>query len=72
MSESTAVLDGFYLLSTFLISLALQGSLFLVSFAFQTDKFTDLGGATNFLILALFTLFAGAAATFQTRNLVAR
>lgn len=37
------VLDNYYLAITFLISLGLQGTLFLVSFSFQTDKLTDLG-----------------------------
>lgn len=37
------VLDDYYLAITFLISLGLQGALFLISFSFQTDKLTDLG-----------------------------
>ncbi|KAM0748107.1 DUF1295-domain-containing protein [Meredithblackwellia eburnea MCA 4105] len=65
------VLDNYYLSITFLISLALQASLFITSYAFQTDKLTDLGGATNFLLLALFTLFAGAPQTYHTRNILA-
>lgn len=32
------VLDDYYLAITFLVSLGLQGSLFLISFALQTDK----------------------------------
>jgi hypothetical protein len=32
------VLDDYYLAITFLVSLALQGSLFLISFTLQTDK----------------------------------
>lgn len=64
------VLDDYYLAITFLISLALQGSLFAISFTLQTDKLTDAGGSVNFFILALFTLIAGN--TYYARNLVAR
>lgn len=63
------VLDNYYLAITFLISLALQSSLFLISFFAQTDKLTDLGGSANFFILALFTLLSGN--TFYARNVVA-
>ncbi|KAK4702709.1 hypothetical protein P7C70_g3520, partial [Phenoliferia sp. Uapishka_3] len=37
------VLDNYYLAITFLISLGLQGALFIISFSLQTDKLTDLG-----------------------------
>lgn len=64
------IIDQYYLTITFLISLALQGSLFLISFTFQTDKFTDVGGSANFFLLALFTLLVGQ--TFFTRNVLVR
>ena len=64
------VLDDYYLAITFLISLALQGSLFAINFTLQTDKLTDAGGSVNFFILALFTLIAGN--TYYAKNLVAR
>lgn len=64
------ILDQYYLAITFLISLALQGTLFLTSFALQTDKATDFGGSMNFLLLAAFTL--GAGKNFSARNVVAR
>lgn len=64
------ILDQYYLAITFLISLVLQGSLFIVSFTFQTDKFTDVGGSANFFLLAIFTLCAGG--TYYARNIVAR
>ena len=47
------VLDSYYLAITFLISLALQGSAFLVSFTLQTDKLTDLMGSINFFVIAI-------------------
>ncbi|KAL8287537.1 hypothetical protein RQP46_003395 [Phenoliferia psychrophenolica] len=65
----THVLDDYYLAITFLISLGLQGALFLISFSLQTDKLTDLGGSANFFLLAIFTLCAGG--TYHTRNIVA-
>ena len=63
------VLDNYYLAITFLISLALQGSAFLISFTLQTDKLTDLMGSVNFFVIAIVTLTLGG--TYYTRNLVA-
>jgi hypothetical protein len=64
------ILDQYYLAITFLISLALQGTLFISSFLLQTDKMTDFGGSMNFLLLAAFTL--GAGKNFSARNVIAR
>lgn len=64
------ILDQYYLGITFLISLALQGTLFISSFLLQTDKMTDFGGSMNFLLLAAFTL--GAGKNFSARNVIAR
>ncbi|ORY72897.1 hypothetical protein BCR35DRAFT_293970 [Leucosporidium creatinivorum] len=65
------VLDDYYLAITFLVSLALQLSLFLVSFTLQTDKLTDFGGSINFLLLAFLTLFLGNESNFVARNIIA-
>lgn len=63
------VLDHNYLAMTFLISLVIQASAFLISYTLQFDKITDFSGGSNFLILALVTLIYGQ--TFESRNLVA-
>ena len=45
------VLDDYYLAITFLVSLGLQGALFVISFSLQTDKLTDLGEPSSSLVI---------------------
>lgn len=66
--SAITILDPYYLAITFLISLFLQTSAFLVSFSLQTDKLTDLMGSLNFLVLSLFTVLVSR--TSSARNLV--
>ncbi|KAI5481109.1 DUF1295-domain-containing protein [Pseudohyphozyma bogoriensis] len=63
-----AVLDGFNLAITFLISLGIQATAFIISFTLQTDKLTDFSGSLNFLVLAIYSLVC---TEFYDRNLVA-
>ncbi|EAU90234.1 hypothetical protein CC1G_11558 [Coprinopsis cinerea okayama7 len=65
----THVLDKYYLLITFLVTLGYQLLGFAIAWTLQFDKITDLTGGSNFFILALLTLLLGN--TFYTRNIVA-
>ncbi|MBW0516140.1 hypothetical protein O181_055855 [Austropuccinia psidii MF-1] len=66
MAHPIHVLDNNYLAITFLISLAIQLTAFLIAYSLQFDKLTDFSGGFNFLVIALVTLLLGQ--SFQTRN----
>lgn len=68
MTQPIVVLDHYYLAITFLITLTIQSSAFLISYALQFDKITDFSGGTNFAIIAVVTFLFGQ--TFQARNWV--
>ncbi|EPQ32467.1 uncharacterized protein PFL1_00662 [Pseudozyma flocculosa PF-1] len=63
------VLDDYYLLITFLITLGWQVLGFAIAYGLQTDTITDFWSAVNAVILAIFTLTAGG--TYHARNVVA-
>ncbi|TFK18451.1 DUF1295-domain-containing protein [Coprinopsis marcescibilis] len=63
------VLDKYYLILTFLVTVGYQLSGFAIAWVFQFDKITDFTGGSNFFLLALLTLLTGN--TFYTRNIVA-
>lgn len=63
------VLDKYYLLITFLITVGYQLVGFAIAWTLQFDKITDFTGGSNFFILALVTLCMGN--TFYARNIVA-
>ncbi|KAK4049998.1 hypothetical protein OIV83_003822 [Microbotryomycetes sp. JL201] len=65
------VLDDYYLAITFLVSLGLQASLFVVSFLLQTDKLTDFAGSLGFFTLALLSFFLGNEINYNARNIIA-
>lgn len=50
------VLDDYYLAITFLITLGYQAFFFVISVAFKTDRFNDVAGGSNFVILSIITL----------------
>lgn len=63
------VLDRYYLLITFLITLGWQLLGFFIAWTLQFDKITDFTGGSNFFILALVTLLMGN--TYYARNIIA-
>ncbi|EIW80218.1 DUF1295-domain-containing protein [Coniophora puteana RWD-64-598 SS2] len=62
-------LDRYYLLLTFLVTVAYQMLGFAIAWTFRFDKITDFTGGSNFFILALMTLLMGG--TFCAENLLA-
>jgi steroid 5-alpha reductase family enzyme len=60
-SSSLSVIPGddHNLLLTAVVTVAMQLAFFAVAFLLQFDKVTDFAGSTNFILLALLTLFAG-------------
>lgn len=53
--------DEHYLGITGLVTVLMQATCFLIAYTFQIDKITDLAGSTNFILIALLSLLAGAA-----------
>jgi len=51
--------DAHYLALTFLITVFMQLSFFVVAYGFEFDLVTDFAGSTNFIILAVLTLILG-------------
>lgn len=62
------VLDRYYLLITFLVTVGYQMLGFAIAWTFQFDKITDFTGGSNFFLLAILTLCLGN--TFYARNIV--
>jgi steroid 5-alpha reductase family enzyme len=63
------VIDRYYLVISFLITLGWQVLGFFIAWTLQFDKITDFTGGSNFFVLALVTLLLGN--TFYARNVVA-
>lgn len=55
---------------TFLVTVLLQLSCFLIAWTCQFDKITDLAGSINFILLALLTLFANTNGQIQSRAIL--
>jgi len=68
--SATYVLDNYYLLITFIITLAYQLFFFAIAFSFKFDKLTDFAGGTNFILVSALTLGLSANRD-QARNVVA-
>jgi len=52
MASWLAFADSWHLVSTLLVTIGLQITCFLISYALQFDKITDLAGTANFVLLA--------------------
>jgi len=68
------IIDDWYLTLTFLISLAIQASGFIIAYTLQFDKITDFCGSLNFFTIAfvtLFTHFSWDPTSFYARNVLA-
>jgi steroid 5-alpha reductase family enzyme len=55
---------------TFLVTVLLQLSCFVIAWTCQFDKITDLAGSINFILLALLSLFANTNGEIQSRALL--
>ena len=51
--------DEHFILVSLLITVCMQMSFFAIAYTLQIDKVTDFAGTSNFLILAIFTLWLG-------------
>tara|TARA_B100000953_G_scaffold260488_1_gene225956 strand:+ start:1713 stop:2489 length:777 start_codon:yes stop_codon:yes gene_type:complete len=56
--------DEHYILVSLLITVCMQFSFFAIAYGLQIDKVTDFAGTSNFLVLAIFTLWLGADFSF--------
>ncbi len=51
--------DEHFILVSLLITVCMQLSFFAIAYKLQIDKVTDFAGTSNFLVLAIFTLWLG-------------
>ena len=56
--------DEHYILVSLLITVCMQLSFFAIAYGLQIDKVTDFAGTSNFLVLAIFTLWLSADFSF--------
>jgi len=56
--------DEHFILVSLLITVCMQLSFFAIAYKLQIDKVTDFAGTSNFLVLAIFTLWLGGDFTF--------
>ena len=56
--------DEHFILVSLLITVCMQLSFFAIAYKLQIDKVTDFAGTSNFLVLAIFTLWLGGDYTF--------
>ena len=56
--------DEHYILVSLLITVCMQLSFFAIAYGLQIDKVTDFAGTSNFLVLAIFTLWLSANFSF--------
>ena len=51
--------DEHFILISLLLTVCMQMSFFAIAYMLQIDKVTDFAGTSNFLVLAVFTLWLG-------------